>query len=345
MIKSLAKTSPTENVVFQWSLTAVNTGSLIINLIAVIMFVRFRHKLLSKNQNLLLFSLAISDCGVGIGGILVGQLYYFFTQHEISLAIYKIGMFTSYFGSFFMSILSLTILTFDRLISVKFPLRHRTIMTTSKIICLVVFAWLFVLLVLINQAVLFFAFYDDGWTEIRSRAVILTVFFVAALLVLSTSNAYIFIKIRKRNKKLSYNKSNGVKRFVGADTVKTSSPIRFLQSNGVHGSTRGLRERASLARPLELTSAERLMKSTCKICILLTLLFFICWFPVVVYYLLWLSMDEAPFGRSLLTFSLSLASANSLMNPVVYLAQVKDFRDCFRKTFGRKAIDASASWM
>ena len=296
--KSLAKTSPSQTLAFQWSLTVVSLGALTINFLVIIMFVRFRHCLLSKNHNLILFSLAIADFAVGIGGILGGQLCYFLSEGKIKLVVYKLGSSIPYFGSFFISILSLAIMTGDRLISVKFPLRHLVIVTREKVIGLIAGAWLLVVLLIVNQGVIFFVFGDKGWTEIRSRALLLCIFFSIALVILSISNAYLFIK------------------------------VRGMRSNRVVPSVH------EGDQPLARNTRKAHAKS-CKVCIWLTILFIFCWFPVAIYYLIWLLTGKAPIGRSLLTFCLSLASANSLFNPVVYLLQKKCFRDCFRNIFKR----------
>ena len=303
-VKSLAKTSPSQTVAFQWCLTIVSAGALVINFLVIIMFVRFRQRLLSIDHNLILFSLAIADFAVGIGGILGGQLYYFLAQGEIQLVVYKLGSSIPYFGSFFISISTLAIMTADRVISVKFPLKHLAIMTRSKIISLIAGAWSLVTILVFNQGVIFFAFKDNGWTELRSRALLLSIFFTTAVVILSISNAYLFMKVRGSRKP------------------------NFMRSNKV-GPT--LHEGAE---PIRRNTRKEEAKSS-KICIWLTVLFIVCWFPAAVYYLIWLSTGKAPIGRALLTFCLSLASANSLLNPVVYLLQKEYFRDCLKSIFSR----------
>ena len=67
------------------------------------------------------------------------------------------------------------------------------------------------------------------------------------------------------------------------------------------------------------------------ICILMTLIFVLCWFPVSLYYFLWLTNGKAPRDREQPSQHVTnLASCNSLLNPCIYLLKRKDFR-CYMK--------------
>ena len=276
------------------------------------MFIRFRHRLLSKHHHLILFSLAIADFAVGVGGILVGQFYYLLSIGDAKLVVYKLGACIPYFGSFFMSISLLSIMTADRLISVRFPVRHLTTMTRRKIVGLIGGAWLLVTMLIVSQVVIFFVANDNGWTELKSRALLFSIFFTVAVLILSMSNAYLFIQVRS-----------------------TNNSSLALRSNKVGPTCH------EGAEPLRRNSTKEEAKSS-NICIWLTILFIVCWFPVAIYYQMWSSLGKAPADRGLLTFCLSLASANSLSNPIVYLLQNKYFLDCFRNVF-RKNLSRQGS--
>ena len=304
VIKSLAETSPTQTIVFQWTLTTINTGVVGINFLVILMFARFRHRLLFRNHNLIIFSLNAADFLVGIGGIMTGQLYYFYAQGQIDLSVYKRGATVPYFGGFFLSLSSLAILTADRLVSVKYPFKYSSIMTRKKIIGVIISGWFLVIALFISQSVLFYAFHDDGWTELKSRAALLSIFFFGAFVTLSVSNTYLYLKICAMNNSVTSLMPSKVR------------PVKY-----------GVTDRIKQPIPKSI--------ETSKTCIWLTLLFVVCWFPVVLYYMLWLTSGKAPFSRALLTFCFSLASMNSLINPVVYIIQKKQFRHCFWNIFNR----------
>ena len=308
-MRTLPNTTPVETIVYQWTLTTVNAVVIIINLVAIAMFTRFRHRLLTNNHNLLLFSLAIADFLVGAGGIVAGQLHYFHAHNQVDLAVFKVGAIVPYFGSFFISVSSLIIMTVDRLISVKFAYSYYSVMTRRRIIGLIVGVWTLVTILLVNQGVLFFVINDKGWTELRVRSTLLSIIFVIALVILSVTNTYLFIKVRRITNSSTYQMSRSfsyVSNRVG--TIQTPRPKTVKKNT-----------------------------TSTKTCIWLTLLFIICWFPNAVYYLVWSSTQKAPGGRKLITVCLSLASVNSLMNPVVYLIQRKCFRHYLRNIFKRNS--------
>ena len=299
--------SPSETFAYQWCLTGVGVGAITINFLMIIMFLRFQHKLLTKNHNLLLLSLAIADFCVGIGCTLGGQMFYFYTQRKINLAVYKLTAAMPYFGSFFISISSLIIMTADRLMSIEFPFRHRTIMTRPKIIGLIVATWLLVIGLLISQVIIFFLWHDNGWTELRARSLLLSILFCVGLIVLLISNVYIFREVRRVNSGKRINSNE-----IAFPTLQTTVGSTGRNSEFMH------------------ITVRRGERKTSMICIWLTLLFIICWFPVSVYYFTWVSVGEAPVGRLLMLACLSLASGNSVLNPVVYLFQKRIFRDCVK---------------
>ena len=228
--------------------------------------------------------MAIADFCVGITSIMNGQLHYFYYQGQVSLVVYKVGSFIPYAGSCFISVSSLAIMTADRLISVMFPVRYRIVMTKRKIICMIVASWLITTVLIVNQGILFFAYDDDGKTELKSRGIMLVIGFSIAFSVLLTGNLYLYTKVRNK-KRSSQNGQN--------QTGKSSK--------------------------------------TNKICICLTIVFLICWLPLVIYYVVWSFVSHIPFASGFFIISLCLASANSIANPFVYIIQRKCYHSCFRK--------------
>ena len=145
-------------MIHQWTiylprLLGINGFGMVINFFVIMMFLRFHNKLLSTNNNKFLFSLAISDCLVGLFGIIGNILHYLFHKGLVNKDIMQLCGTLPIFGSFFMSILSLSLMTADRFIDVVYALRYHSIMTEFRANLLVVcFTWLTVAMILITQS-------------------------------------------------------------------------------------------------------------------------------------------------------------------------------------------------
>ena len=73
-----------------------------------------------------------------------------------------------------------------------------------------------------------------------------------------------------------------------------------------------------------------------KICIWMTVVFTFCWLPIAIFYLL-CSIEISKFpSLELSTVFISLASSNSILNPIIYFAMRQNFRDYFKRLFSER---------
>ena len=239
-------------------------------------------------------------------------------------------------------------MTADRLISIKYPLIHRAVMTRKKIIVLLMSIWLLVLCLFVSQAIIFHAFNDKGRTELTVRSRTFSLLFFTALVVLLVSNAYIFMIMKKR---ITNPNCMRLTRIANSEEGVVNIPSNCIRSSkvSIDSSTSSfldiiLHKKGFSAGPLTVDTQGTEQKNTVVhylstkasiTCICLTILFIVCWFPLALFYLIWTSTGKLLAGRSLLVFCLSLASANSFLDPIVYLFRKKNFRECLIGMFKR----------
>ena len=284
-----------EKTAYFYSLLLVNISGLIINFLAVFMFLRFRCELLSSNNNKLLFSMAFADLLVCIFGIAGAFLIPSNTTGNVSFKRWKLAGLLPLFGSCFISILALVLMSLDRLIAVVYALRYHLIMTDLRINVLISLTWIISILILIIQGVTFLFISPELELEVRSY--LLAIFFVAGAIALSIVNVRLYLVIhRKRRQTVIELKS------VDLDITRWRRATSIPQKENVSNSF---------------------------ICIWMTAIYFVCWLPVTVYYIL--HQNGYPGSRIFVTIVMCLASANSLLNPVIYLIK----RKAFRKRFAR----------
>ena len=78
----------------------INSVSMSINFLVVIVFLRFHKKLLLVNNNKFLFSMAVSDLMVGIFGIIESTLTYLYQHDLVTQKMVKLCGYIPLFGSF-----------------------------------------------------------------------------------------------------------------------------------------------------------------------------------------------------------------------------------------------------
>ena len=132
----------TLNMIYLSCMIIINGAGLAISLLAVVIFVRFKNRLLSVNNNKILFSMALADFFVGLFGIIGSVLLYLYENTMVGKDIMKLFGMIPLFGSFVTSLLTLTILTADRLIAVMYALRYHAIMTEIRVQLLICITWL-----------------------------------------------------------------------------------------------------------------------------------------------------------------------------------------------------------
>ena len=308
----LAAGNSEQEMAFVCTLIVVNSFGLIFNFLIIYMFIRFRQRILTSNKNLLLLSMSIADLCVGITGIGGGLIFFFMKKGLTTVTVYKIGGLLPLFGSFFMSILSLGIMTADRLVSIKFAVRHMSIMTRKRIKVAIGICWLIVIVLMSIQGLLFL--FASAWTELQVRCLLMGIFFIVGSIILSISNTILYRTVKERTKKRV-----------------TIIHVRPSEQSG------GLSQASELKQKQHFEAAKQKDETrSARVCIWMTVLFIVCWLPVTIYYLVWLALTANPAGRIGLTVCFALAGLNSVLNPAIYLLQRKDFRFYFRKMICEK---------
>ena len=224
---------------FDWSLIILSTVSFSLNFLVFILFIRFRHRLLVSgfrrkvlmaNHNKMLFSLVLGDLFVGLTGLTTGILL--LTKQNI--IIYKLCGTIPMFGGMFVSIFSLGLMTFDRLIAVKRPIRYISLMPRKRAISLICFTWMLPIAITITESVVLVAKGAD--VELKVRAVMLTLVFLSGLIVLSVTNWVLFVTVKKRWKRLpSAEKHQTLDQNLSNGSVFTGTSVFCLTP--MHGST------------------------------------------------------------------------------------------------------------
>ena len=297
---------------FACAMILVNSFGLSFNFLIICMFVGFKQQILTNNKNLFFLSMSIADLFVGFAGVAGGIIFLFMTKASTTLTVYKIGGVLPFFGSFFMSILSLGLITTDRFIAIMLPLRHRLMMTRKRIKLAIGLCWLIVIILMTIQGLLFI--FASARTEIQVRCLLLGIFFFVGSIVLSVSNTILYRTVRNR------------------------TAMHNLKVVGFHIFQHALQHSGSKKRQRFRSMKRKDETTRVRVCIWMTVLFIVCWLPVTIYYLIWLALTTNPAGRLGLTVCFALVGFNSVLNPVIYLLQRKDFRFYFRKMVCKKVI-------
>ena len=150
------------------------------------MFTRFKQ----NTENLFLLSMSIADFFVGMTGIAGGLTFLFMKKGSMSVTVYKIGGVPPLFASFFMSILSLGIMTVERLISVTHPIRHRLTTMRKRIKIAICLCWITVIALMAIQGILFFLV--SARIGLQVRCLLLGIFFIVGSIILSVSNTVLY---------------------------------------------------------------------------------------------------------------------------------------------------------
>ena len=288
-----------EKIAYFISRAIINSGGLIINILASHMFLKYRRTMLSSNNNKLLFSLVVADILVSLFGIADAILFYSATNGNISSDIWKLVGILPLFGSFFTSILALGIMSYDRLISVVYPLRYNIIMTTSMIKLCIISTWLILAFILTIQCTLFLS--TSSTLEKMVRSYLLATFFVTGSITLMIANCKLYMVIQRK------------RRNIAAQFHVSSNSIVSRETQG--------REAGSQVQKENVSNS--------LICIWMTAIFIFCWLPITVYYVI--RRNGYPGSRTFSTIVTCLASFNSFLNPLVYLIKRKTFRKHFAK--------------
>lgn len=321
---------------FYWSLVGLGLSAFVINLLTVVVFVRFRKKLLESNHNRILCSMAVADALVGCFSTSLGALL--LTKSPV--IAYKLAGNIPLFSSMFVSVMSLTLLTSDRLMAVKKPFIFGSTSYRRGILKCLVVIWVVPGLIIIEQSMVFFFTSKD--TELMVRSVFVAVFFTCGAALLIVVNGMLFIGIREyisrikdREKKSVYGETSFSVKQNSVDISKQNPPrdrlSTVMESHHENTQVCGANNKIDITdrrRKSARLSRGQELKRTSIACILIVVLFILTWIPLSAYrfaFVLGVKLMIAWLRRT----ALCLTIANSIMNPFIYFLFKKDFRSYF----------------
>ena len=223
-------------------LIIINGLALILNLLVIIPFLRYRRILLEGINNMFLFSMALADFFVGAFGILAHLLMYLFrVSGEVkSMDTWKLLGVLPFFGSAFMSVFSIGIMTADRLISVQNALRYYTIMSKFRAKMMIVLSWFTTAIIIIVQGMIYLRVSPE--TELTARLYVLpaVVMIGGTFLVIANAKLYLIINSKLRRISTITNKKTGC----GSNQTATTTSMSAA-SDAVKLKTRSLSKQNS----------------------------------------------------------------------------------------------------
>ena len=174
----------------------IGTFALILNLLVVILILRYRWLLLQNIKNMFIFSMASADLLVGVFGIVNQVLKYLYLASRTleSMDTWKLLGVLPFFGSAFMSIFSIGIMTADTLISVQKPLQYHSIMSLFRAKVLIILTWVATAAIIFIQGVIYLAISPK--TEWVTRLYLLTVFVFTGGVFLAIANTKLYLVVR-----------------------------------------------------------------------------------------------------------------------------------------------------
>ena len=211
-----------KDLVYHLSLIIMNGFSFGLNLLVVVIFLRYRQKLLygyrisrrgrktgitALNHNKLLFSMACGDLLVSMLGISFG----FLLKSNQPPDIYKLYGTIPLFGTMFVSIFSLSSLTIDRVIAGTRPLYYVTVMSNFRIKATLAVSWIVPIIITIIETVVYLK--TDAHIELKTRACILVVIFAIGFAVLIISNWLLITKVDLSRRRLAHSFSGSLTSF------------------------------------------------------------------------------------------------------------------------------------
>ena len=277
----------------------------------VICFAIYNHPALRHVTYLSIFSLAIAD---SLAGLVAMPSYILkkFTWDEPTQTIVCDIFRSSYFLTGYASILSLSVISVERLIAVRNPLNHVTIVSRRRVVLALVFAWVDALLV---SSLPFFPWEPNNpykecsysptrwWSIMVIISNVITPFLVIVIcysLMYLTAQSHVK-KMSKNSRQLSHNSKNSAK-----NHKERRANITIMIVIGV---------------------------------------FVLCWFPSCFYYFLQKTcpqcFSEAFKAKQSLVNALVkvLTFTSSFLNPIIYCWRSREFRSVFLKICRRKKRD------
>lgn len=281
------------NEVYYWTaFMLIGMAIFAVNSFVIIKFVRFRPSILRRRNNRVLFSLALADFFVGLFSIIFAASM----VTEQKPTVYKCLGNIPLFVSMFISIFSLTLLTFDRLIAILRPLRYPAIVTGKRLNISLFVSWMLTLCLLLLQYILFFCFSNQIELQVRGTLII-ACFFLGAT-VLGITNCYLFVAISKQKDTLDQQTTS---------KLLNQSPKKILS----------LHEKVPKVKKSDFKSSKE--------CIFIVLVFICSLLPLSIYRLLYTLGFKLNYIHARRLFLL-LALLSSFINPWIYFFNKKQFR-------------------
>lgn len=335
------------SLAFCWSLIVLDAPTILLNALVFLMFVHFRKKLLKSTHNSILCSMALGDTLVGVFGNNLGVIL---LLQKPSIYFKLLGN-IPIFSSLFVSVLSLILLTVDRLVAMKKPYFYTSAFYKKLIRRLIALTWVIPGVIIVMQSLVYV---EEPKTELMIRSYLFTVFFLSGLMVLLVSNTTLFLSIQAYAKRLtkctvsqrrdtrensvdhSYTEWN--EKEDRAAAIRTDRDIRrsskAVNQVGSHLSPEpSFTRRTSFCIPSRRrrqVSKRQELKVSSLVCLLTVSVFIILWLPLVSYrfaFAIGIKLN-IPWLRRL---ALCLTIANSLLNPIIYLLVRKEFRVYLRR--------------
>ena len=297
----------------------IGSATVALNFLFSFMFYKYRKDLLTRNNNKILLAMTIADGLVGIFCVAFGTLL-IMKQPQI---IYKLIGVLPLFCSMFTSIFLLGIMTVDRLVAIKMPLRYKTIMHRGRVMKVIMLSCIIAGYIGLQEA---FVYIFVSWEfELRLRGVLLFVLFTSGSMLLMISNIHLSVIIRKH---VNSRKNQAI-----------LTSCRLLSE----GDEDGDKKRRTLLQIINREKFETKHRSTTsstfygeirasRMCIMISALFICCWAPLTAYRFCY-SVNGRIGIPWLRRVCLMLASLNSLINPLIYLMTRKVFRTYMRRVF------------
>ena len=296
------------NVVFKYLSPTLGSFTIIANFL-VLLFMRKTNTKITPSL-VYITNLAISDLLVGVIIVLVKLLYCLrinFEDLQASKALnefYKLSIFTFLRLSLFISVLTLIVVTIDRIVAVHSPLFHRVIKRRVSIIICVCIWIISIVISTMHYCLLKFQIVDENFGELLFPVLVYPTSFVIVL-------GYLFIILKVKSQR------------------RRMTQIDFQFKNKNQSEEKKILE-SNLRKSVTLKNQIKKELKLIKLTLLIVVTFLFCWLPWSTYGLV-VAINKKSNVAQTKTIEDSLfamAILNSLINPMVYAQH-------FRKEFGK----------
>lgn len=296
------------NVVFKYLSPTLGSFIIIANFL-VLLFMRKTNIKITPSL-VYITNLAVSDLLVGVIIALVKLLYYLrinFENLQTSKALnqfYKLSIFMFLRLSLFISVLTLIVVTIDRIVAVQSPLFHRVLKRrVSIIICICI--WIISIIIsAMHYCLLKFKIVDENFGELLFPVLVYPTSFVIVL-------GYLFIILKVKSQR------------------RRMTQINFQFKNKNYNEDKNILE-SNLRKSVTLKNQIKKELKLIKLTLLIVVTFLFCWLPLSTYGLI-VAINEkshAPKTKTIEDSLFAMAVLNSLINPMIYAQH-------FRKEFSK----------